>query len=43
VHALLSENPDLSLREAAKRLGISAPSVHLARRRLAAEGLLPKR
>lgn len=43
VHDLYRAEPTLSLREAARRLGIRAPSVHKARRKLEAEGLLPRK
>lgn len=41
VHELYAAEPALPLREAARRLGMSAPSVHRARRRLVDAGLLP--
>lgn len=41
VYALYRARPDASLREAAKALGMSAPSVHRAKKRLEKEGLLP--
>lgn len=43
VHDLYRAEPTLSLREAARRLGIRAPSVHKARRKLEAEGILPRK
>lgn len=41
VFELYAARPGLSLREAAKALGMSAPSVHRAKKRLEKEGLLP--
>lgn len=41
VYELYAAEPGLSLREAASRLGMSAPSVHRAKKRLEAAGLLP--
>ncbi len=43
VFELFDGNPSLSLREAARELGMSAPSVHRVRKRLEREGLLAKR
>lgn len=40
VYDLLRAEPELSLRAAAERLGMSAPSVHRARAKLVREGLL---
>lgn len=41
VYEVYATEPALSLREAGARLGMSAPSVYRARRKLAAAGLLP--
>lgn len=41
VYDLLVAEPDLSLREAGRRLDLSAPSVHRIKKRLEKEGLLP--
>ncbi|HLE96700.1 MAG TPA: winged helix-turn-helix transcriptional regulator [Candidatus Thermoplasmatota archaeon] len=41
VYGLYTIEPDASLRAAARRLGMSAPSVYRAKRRLEAAGLLP--
>lgn len=41
VYDLYATKPTLSLREAARELGMSAPSVHRAKKRLEKEGLLP--
>lgn len=41
VYDLYASEPALSLREAARRVGLSAPSVHRIRKRLEREGLLP--
>lgn len=40
VYELYVARPEISLREAARELGMSAPSVHRARRKLVAAGLL---
>jgi DNA-binding MarR family transcriptional regulator len=41
VYELYAARPTLSLREAARELGLSAPSVHRAKKRLESAGLLP--
>jgi len=41
VYDLYAREPHVTLREAGARLGMSAPSVHRAKRRLEEEGLLP--
>lgn len=41
VYELYATRPSSSLREAARELGMSAPSVHRAKKRLVREGLLP--
>ena len=43
VYNLLVAEPQLSLREAGSRLGMAAPSVWRAKKRLEREGLLPAR
>lgn len=43
VYEIYRAQPDLTLREAARRLGMSAPSVYRAKQRLEKEGLLPAR
>lgn len=41
VYEVYAASPELPLREAARRLGMSAPSVHRAKKKLEAAGLLP--
>lgn len=43
VYDLLAAEPNLTLRDAAARLGLSAPSVHRTKQRLQKAGLLPAR